>query len=54
MSAKAKENSPQSSPVSTGTNKSENSSEAQVGLFIIIALIAAFVLMEIAGSVSLF
>ena len=36
------------------TNESNRSSEAQVGLFVIFTLIAAFLLMEVAGSVRLF
>ncbi len=54
MTAESKSNPPQPSSGSNKKNQGNGSSEAQVGLFIIIALIAAFVLMEVAGSVNFF
>ncbi|MBT5926508.1 MAG: MCE family protein [Verrucomicrobia bacterium] len=54
MSAANKTLPSQSTSVSPKNNRLDGSSEAQVGLFIIVALIAAFVLMEVAGSVNFF
>lgn len=41
-------------PSAIPPRKNRGTSEAQVGLFVILALVAAFILMEVAGSVSLF
>ena len=43
-----------SNPSPTPLQKNRGNSEAQVGLFVVLALVAAFVLMEVAGSVNLF
>jgi phospholipid/cholesterol/gamma-HCH transport system substrate-binding protein len=49
------DNNTQTSQKPTAKRKeTSGSSEAQVGLFVIFTLIAAFILMEVAGSVSLF